>query len=852
MANKVSARGGAVSAGRPGQARPKRGKAAASAASRVPVVVAQEPLTHRLAFWGVLGILFVPAFFSGMFFPPAQEKVLIVAAAVFWLTWVWKYFKRETGFLAQPLDYFALALPLAAVAAAFGAASYSLALNEVVKYILYFLVFWSVARLITGEHEVHQVLHAVYLSALGVALAGLGAATGIVPVLDGFLYNRIYSTFQYPNATASYLAAALILGLYLWHRADRYTMPREIPALGRLNAYQPYRFLYAVANFLLLAVLVGTKSYGGLLTFVVVVVLYFLFLPAGSRAALGYQLAAAVVAGAPSVLLFLHEVEKKRMGAAWLCILGGAVLAALFQLGWVFLARRPAGPRGGLRPASRRVLAVAGLLVVLAALAVATQQILLLFRHPELLATPFYVKLRARDVIERLYFYLDGLAMFLRRPILGWGGGGWQAAYRSFQSFLYNSNQGHSYYIQVLVEMGSVGILIVIGLWYSFLRLARRLFRAAGDNQARRLLVLTVTMVAVEVGTHALVDFDLALSALFLVIWAMFGVAWALDRLDREETAPRKERRKSYVPYNHTALLGSTAFAVVAVLLGLTLAASNAYALEAGNLYGELQNQSQNQNDSQYQMYRVVSDLQKAARYNPLNPVLNGPLPGDTVDGALATLDLYQGQAARGVALAEKAVALDPYDAESYATLANVENNDNQGAAAVAAAEKAVALAPFQQEWYNDLAQVEVSAGIQALSGKDKNVGEARTWFAGVLRIPGRLAARMNSLDPVEKQLWNVGPPLQATPTIDLATGISHYFLGDYGPATRELEAARSNSSLKDQALLWQSLVDARTGKSRQGAALLARVRKDNPGLAADYDTLAGLSLENPAAGKTR
>ncbi|MDA8333909.1 MAG: O-antigen ligase family protein [Peptococcaceae bacterium] len=844
---KISAKGGVpgVSAGKAGTAaRQNKGRVLAAPAAPVRTVAAQESFTHRLAFWGVLGILFVPAFFSGMFFPPAQEKGLIVAAVVFWLTWVWKYFNRDTAFLGQPLDYFALAMPVAAVVTGIGAANYSLAVNEVVKYILYFMVFWVVARLVTNENEVHKILHAVYLSALGVALAGLGSATGIVNVLDGFTGGRIYSTFQYPNATASYLAAALILGLYLWHRARQYRMPREIPGLAKFNAYYPYQFVYAVANFLLAAALVGTDSYGGFLTFAVAVVLYFLLLPGDNRTAFAYQLVTVVIVGALAARLFLHEVAAKHMGPAWLVILAGAVLVVLCQLGWLFLERRRAGRRT-VKPGlvSRRILAGLGILVVLAVAAVAVWQVLLLFRHPALLTQQPYAKLRMRDVIERLYFYFDALVMFTHRPILGWGGGGWQAAYRSYQSFLYNSNQGHSYYLQVLVEMGAVGILIVIGLWYSFLRLAHRLFRAAGKNPARRLLIATVTMVAVEVGTHALVDFDLALSALFLVIWAMFGLAWALDRMDRGAAA-KKERKKSYVPYNHAALLGTTAFSIVAVLLGLTLAASNAYAQQAAALYGGLRNQSKSQ--ARYDEYRVLTDLQRASRYNPLNPAVTG-VPGNSVDGALATLDLYQGQAAAGVALAQKGVTLDPYDAQSYATLANLESNDHQAAAAVSAAQKAVALAPFQQQWYDDLAQMQVTAGIQAISGTKKNTRQARGYFEDTLKIPDSLTARMNSLNAVEKKLWNVGPPLRPSGMVNLATGISNYFLGNYAQAARQLTAAQGDSTLKDEAMLWQSVLDQKTGQTRQGAALLAQVKKDNASLAAGYNTLIGLSLADNA-----
>ena len=111
------------------------------------------------------------------------------------------------------------------------------------------------------------------MSAVGVALAGLATATGLVQIRDGFLDGRIYSTFQYPNALASYLAAATLTGLYLWRRAGTpgsngkvvNSLIKGMPNWLTWTKLSPY--LYAAGNFLLFAVLLGTKSNGGLMVF---------------------------------------------------------------------------------------------------------------------------------------------------------------------------------------------------------------------------------------------------------------------------------------------------------------------------------------------------------------------------------------------------------------------------------------------------------------------------------------------------------------------------------------------------------------------------------------------------------
>jgi len=74
----------------------------------------------------------------------------------------------------------------------------------------------------------------------------------------------------------------------------------------------------------------------------------------------------------------------------------------------------------------------------------------------------------------RLTVTRDCWRMIQERPVLGWGLGTFPTAYPPFQSFFSNSfvNEAHNDYAQLLVEMGSLGFLVL--LWFLFL-----LFRAA-------------------------------------------------------------------------------------------------------------------------------------------------------------------------------------------------------------------------------------------------------------------------------------------------------------------------------------------------------------------------------------
>ncbi|MEW6426332.1 MAG: collagen-like protein, partial [Bacillota bacterium] len=529
------------------QAKGARPTQTAAAAERA----AQRPWADRAAFWGVALLLFFPPFFRGLFFATEQSRALILAAALFWLAWWGKHSRRDYAFLSHPLDYFILALPLVYLAAAAGAVNYGLAVDEIVKNVLYFLVYWLVVQLVREEADLSRFLHVIYLAAVGVALAGLATATGVVNIKDGFLNGRIYSSFQYPNALASYLALAAFLGLYFRQKNGRLPLAAAITDRAlqkvlpdRLLNLRPFGYLYILANFLLLAVLFGTKSRGGLLITGAVFALYLIGLPWQKRLPVMAHALLAGGLGYVFIHLFINSAVSKQTGIAWLWIGTGLAAATLAQAAYNFFSSRR--PPAWLNDRAKAARVLAGLLGCLAAAGGAFAAL-----RPELLQKIISFSY-LRNAFERTYFIKDALAMLKTRPLLGWGGGGWEEAYRAFQGYLYNSNEVHSYYFQVAVETGVLGLLVVLGLWAAFFWAAHRAYRAAAAGVERKTLVWTLFAAALAVGGHAVIDFDLSLSALTIALWTVFAGVRVLGGLPGEtvETAgaaggPGKEQKKA-------------------------------------------------------------------------------------------------------------------------------------------------------------------------------------------------------------------------------------------------------------------------------------------------------------------
>lgn len=84
------------------------------------------------------------------------------------------------------------------------------------------------------------------------------------------------------------------------------------------------------------------------------------------------------------------------------------------------------------------------------------------------------------NAIQRTVFFLDGMKLFARSPIIGLGLGAFSNSYASVQSFYYTTNYVHNHYIQVLLETGLVGLFLFGGLLISsFIAILRT--RKMGD-----------------------------------------------------------------------------------------------------------------------------------------------------------------------------------------------------------------------------------------------------------------------------------------------------------------------------------------------------------------------------------
>jgi O-antigen ligase len=126
----------------------------------------------------------------------------------------------------------------------------------------------------------------------------------------------------------------------------------------------------------------------------------------------------------------------------------------------------------------------------------------------------------------RHYINRDGLRMFWKKPILGWGLGAFPVVYPQFRTFYTNFfvNEAHNDYLQLLVEMGLLGFGTMI--WF-VVTLYTRAFKKIRNWPSEMSGAMTLACVLGLSGilVHSAVDFNLQIPANAALFYVLCTVA---------------------------------------------------------------------------------------------------------------------------------------------------------------------------------------------------------------------------------------------------------------------------------------------------------------------------------------
>jgi len=133
----------------------------------------------------------------------------------------------------------------------------------------------------------------------------------------------------------------------------------------------------------------------------------------------------------------------------------------------------------------------------------------------------------------------DGLRMFVKRPVLGWGLGAFPVVYPEFRSFYTNFfvNAAHNDYLQLLIEMGLLGFATMIWLLIVVYRTAiRKVGNWTGDISGAVAMACLLGVSGILV--HSALDFNLQIPANAALFYVLCTIA-----VSRPFAQPARKRK---------------------------------------------------------------------------------------------------------------------------------------------------------------------------------------------------------------------------------------------------------------------------------------------------------------------
>lgn len=359
---------------------------------------------------------------------------------------------------------------------------------------------------------------------------------------------RLTSIFQYANSYAAYLIA-FILALFV---------------LIVHNEKTKYVFLFSLFLVPSLISFLLTLSRGALLVFPIIVLVLLPFMKWFRQL---YFMVYGIVAVGIS-LIFLspitnlgHTLQQqfnstdglKGWGLLFLACLCSA-LVNTFLHRFVFRKIKTTGRTHFLKVPLNVFIPLFIILLGTAVLSLVLSSSAIMKLLPDNLQTRIEnINFEQNSVLERGTFYSDSIKVVRDYPIFGAGGGAWANLYEKYQNNPYISSQTHNYFMQILVETGIVGLIVILGLLFaSFYFFIRSYFKKSEDDRYPYLIYF-IFVIAILI--HSILDFNMSFIYLSLLVYLSLGGMLAIVDHEPYEWQIRLSSNKRYYIYP-TALLG--------------------------------------------------------------------------------------------------------------------------------------------------------------------------------------------------------------------------------------------------------------------------------------------------------
>lgn len=579
---------------------------------------------------------------EGYFFPYESLTVNIFAGA-FFLFFLAGYYKSPRDLVInRKVLVLGLAFLTINIISIFTAANTREAVGGTLASCTGLLVYLLGLQVFIKRERIFTFIKIIYYFGTISATTGLISYIFKMNLLKSFQGDRIITTLGYANSGALLLVVIFLFGLLLQVKTEKQL------------------YLYSFFNCLIFLAFLGTKSRTVLLLFPVILILLIFLSEWKIRLILVKRLMINLIPGLLFFPLVFNNVYGQRTSKD--AIYSTVVVILIFFV--IYLLEKL---QFKITKEKFKLLFLSGLIVVLALASFGLVKQPGLVTDNEIIKRVQQINFQDQSVQERIIFNLDGLKIAKDNLLLGIGTGGWNSRYKAYQTFLYYTTEVHNHYLQVLIENGLIGFFIHVALWSILLyNIHKRL------KERKELSEVILGVAVLSLAIHALVDFDLSYP-FYNMFW------WTLLAIFNPTTEGNSFRVNSFSLTTMTIIMTIFILFNSALLLGWNYARSGQSWLKSGNLIEAEKNFAKaaffdHYNSSNYSILAQIAFSQenkvKAMMY------LNKALKYDRYNYSLylikAQFLLYSGKDEEAFNVAQKAIALAPWEERLYYQLIDI------------------------------------------------------------------------------------------------------------------------------------------------------------------------------------
>lgn len=451
--------------------------------------------------FGILMInIFYPPFFRGLYFDRELLVAHIITGIIAFLYFINKVKYKEKIIIETKMEYSLFTIITVYFLSTFFAVNTRLAIGELLKYINYYLIFFLVLKLCNSMKKIKITIHTLILSGLIVAVIGLGSALGTFNYNGAYVQGMISSTLQYHNSFGAYMLSMMFL----------------VFPLSNIVAKPYIKFFYYGITYIFYISFIFSYSRGAWVLLPIFLILYLILGKKENRLEMISNFIGSNLGLVVSIKGFNEALKNAVIYKGWAWLVIGVVVS----ISSAYLIRLFLDKIVNLKINFKVVVPI---VVIVFIIIIITFSSTLISYLPESIKSRFSdITLKTHSVSERVTFYKDALKIVKDYPIIGTGGGGWVSLYTIYQSYNYVSTQAHNFFMQLWIETGIIGLIILLVNLALFLYILLKLWTFTQNNKNSLLMSMSISSLVLLV--HSFIDFDLSLSALSIVLWSLFAL----------------------------------------------------------------------------------------------------------------------------------------------------------------------------------------------------------------------------------------------------------------------------------------------------------------------------------------